>query len=39
MENIKLMYHFGDLAIDEKIILKWILNRVWAYGLYHLAGC
>jgi hypothetical protein len=27
-ENLKGRYHLGDLLIDERIILKWILKKL-----------
>jgi hypothetical protein len=35
MENLKGRHneYFGDLGIDGRLTLQWMLNRVWGYGL------
>jgi hypothetical protein len=31
MGNLIVSYHFGDLDVDERIILKWIVKK---YGVW-----
>jgi hypothetical protein len=36
-ENPKKLYCLTDLGVDEKIILKYILNKIWGVDLIALA--